>query len=386
MTLLTSGCHAQAQQVAELQPEPIVGADFTGKGPGSLVEAMTIPNIDRKVQATGGTAARILYRSTSGIDGSETLVSGAVFIPQGKPPVGGWPVIAYAHGTSGIKQDCAPSLSKDLFGAVGMVANYLRMGYAVAATDYQGLGAPGAHPYLDAKTAGLNVIDSVRALRKVSPNISKTWVAFGGSQGGGASWAANEQAATYPNDLNLIGSVSLSPAADMAGYAALAADGQLSKDQQAALVWILMGMADTRPDFNLDDFRRGSAKEHWDVLAACIGPLSQKRAEVLADMPADDLKPASPEAQQQLFDLLTEMALPQQRAAAPMMVIYGGKDTFIAAEWTRAAIARACAMGTVVEALYQQDKGHGDIDGTAYLQWTGERFQGLPAPDNCPSP
>jgi hypothetical protein len=37
------------------------------------------------------------------------------------------------------------------------------MHIAVAATDYQGLGAPGVHPYLDAKTAGFNVIDSVRA-------------------------------------------------------------------------------------------------------------------------------------------------------------------------------------------------------------------------------
>lgn len=385
LCLLQSGCNSNNGNVAEDVPLPITGADLTGQGPGTLIEAKSIPGIDQKIRATGGTAVRVLYHSTSGIDGSDTQVSGAVFIPRGTPRrAGGWPVIAYAHGTSGITEECGPSLSKDLFGAAGIVAGYLNLGYAVAATDYQGLGAPGAHPYLDAKTAGLNVIDSVRALRKVSPDISKTWAAFGGSQGGAATWAANEQAATYATDLNLIGSVSLSPAADVSAYAALAADGNLSKDQQAALVWILMSLANTRPQFNLDDYRHGSAKDNWEALGACTGPQTQRREDVLADMPLGDLKPSTPEAQKKLFDLLSQMALPQQKAAAPMMVIYGGKDTYIDAAWTRAAITKACAMGTVIDAVFQSDKGHGDVDGTPYIEWTGERFEGLPAPDNCP--
>ena len=383
--LMLTGCQSADSQVAEDMPEGISTADFSGQGPGVLVEATTLPKIDRKIRATGATAARVLYKSTSAVDGSETEVSGAVFIPPGSAPQGGWPVIAYAHGTSGIGEECAPSLSPDLFGVASLVATYIKLGYAVAASDYQGLGAPGAHPYLDAKTAGFNVIDSVRALRKVSPDVSATWVAFGGSQGGAASWAANEQASTYATELNLVGSVSLSPAADVSGYAAAAAAGTLSKDQEAALVWILMGIERTRAGFNIDDYRHGMAAENWNVLAACVGPDSDRRAKVLANLPADDLRPSGPEAEQKLAEILSGMALPQQKAAAPMMVIYGGKDTFIAPAWTREAIARACAMGSIVDAIFQGGKGHGDVDASAYVQWVGERFQGLPAPNTCDS-
>lgn len=68
-----------------------------------------------------------------------------------------------------------------------------------------------------------------------------------------------------------------------------------------------------------------------------------------------------------------------------MMVIYGGKDPFIDAAWTRAAIARACAQGSVIDAIFQEGKGHADVDSSASVQWLGERFQDLPAPNNCES-
>lgn len=380
---LLAGCNSGQSRSAQEVPEDVSTADYSGSGPGSLIDAKTMPNVDLKIRGTGAKAIRVTYRSTDGFDGRETEVSGAVFIPPGTPPPGGWLVIAYAHGTSGITTDCAPSLSPDIYGVAPLIATYIKLGYAVAAADYQGLGAPGAHPYLDAKTAGLNVIDSVRALRKVSHEVSPTWAAFGGSQGGAAAWAANEQASTYAAELDLVGSVSLSPAADISPYAHLAATGGLSKDQQAALVWILMGLENTRPDFPIDDFRREFATQHWDVLSACTGPQAEKRTQVLAEMGADELTPSSPEAERLLSDILTQRALPQQKAAAPMMVIYGGKDSFIDPVWTRAAIARSCAMGTVIDAIYQEGKGHGDVDSSAYVQWLGERFAGLPAPDTC---
>lgn len=53
---------------------------------------------------------RILYTSTDGIDGkTPVVVSGAYFAPKGNPPAGGWPLVAWAHGTTGIADTCAPS-------------------------------------------------------------------------------------------------------------------------------------------------------------------------------------------------------------------------------------------------------------------------------------
>lgn len=166
---LVAGCASALEPKAVPEPQTITTADFATDGPGSLVEAMTIPTFDRSVSNLGGTTAKVLYRSTSGIDGTPTEVSGALFVPPGDPPPGGWPVMAFAHGTTGIQQECAPSASNDLLGSVGLIKSYLELGFAVAAADYQGLGTDGNHPYLDNRTAGLNVIDSVRALRKLSP-------------------------------------------------------------------------------------------------------------------------------------------------------------------------------------------------------------------------
>ena len=176
------------------QPEPIPGADLSGSGPGSLVSAMTMPEFSRTPQGSQMNAARVVYRSTNGDTGEPTEVSGSVFVPQGSAPAGGWPVVAFGHGTVGIDEPCAPSLSGTLLGMTEWVVKLTDLGFAVAFADFQGLGAPGVHPYLDSRTAGLNMIDSVRALQRTFGDVSDRWAALGGSQGGGAVWAVGEQA------------------------------------------------------------------------------------------------------------------------------------------------------------------------------------------------
>ena len=47
------------------------------------------------------------------------------------------------------------------------VGNPLNQGYIVAATDYQGLGGPGPHPYLGGPSAAHSVLDIGRAAREV---------------------------------------------------------------------------------------------------------------------------------------------------------------------------------------------------------------------------
>ncbi|MBJ7387717.1 MAG: alpha/beta hydrolase, partial [Mycolicibacterium sp.] len=176
-----------------------------------------MPDFDRTNFGRSIRSARVLYRSTSGDDGAPTVVSGTVFTPIDPPPPGGWPIVSFGHGTLGWQERCGPSLSTTLLGQVDAVQGFINRGYAVAMAYYQGLGAPGVHPYSDAKTAGLNLIDAARARRRTVDGVSDRWAAMGGSQGGGAAWAADEQAAVYAPELNLVGAVGLSPAADVAG-------------------------------------------------------------------------------------------------------------------------------------------------------------------------
>ena len=352
---------------------PVVGADLSGSGPGSLVSATTMPGIMRDVDSRKVQAARVVYRSTSG-DGRPSVVSGGVFTPKGAPPEGGWPVIAYGHATTGIDEPCAPTLSESLLGSAQIVSALIAQGYAVALSDYQGLGSPGVHPYTDSRTAGLNMIDSVRALRATFKDVSNRWGAYGASQGGGAAWAADEQANTYAPELKIVGAVAISPAADVAGLVDKAAAGTLTTDQEAALAAIIESLARLHPDLDRDDYRRGAAARKWDTVVACSGALMEGRNQAINAIEPRDIAAGTPEAADRLRRYLAQWALPQQRLSAPLLVWYGGTDTFIDSPWTAGAIKRASALGGQVVVQFEEDKGHGDANYFDQLQWLTEQF------------
>jgi hypothetical protein len=359
-------------------------AHISDDGPGSLVSAVDMPEFDKTNFGRSMHAARVVYRSTSGDDGSPTVVSGTVFTSVDPPPPGGWPVISFGHGTLGWQQDCGPSLSTTLLGQVDAVQGFVNRGYAVAMADYQGLGEPGVHPYSDAKTAGLNMIDAVRALRHTFDDVSTRWAAMGGSQGGGAAWAADEQAAVYAPELTLVGAAGLSPAADVSGLVDKAVAGTLTVDQGPVLQGILYSLSRLHPDLNLDDYRHGAAQRYWDVLSACGGAGVHDRTAAVKLLGPQDFTPSSAQAADVLRGYLTAWALPQRKLSAPLYVEFGANDTFIDPPWTQAAIRRACALGGVVDWYEDPGAGHGDVDWAKSLVWLDDRFKGVPVVDECP--
>lgn len=108
--------------------------------------------------------------------------------------------MSWGHGSSGINDRCAPSIAPnkdgkiDLYGYGGFVGELLKASYAVVATDYEGLGTPGEHPYIIADSEGCSMIDAVRAGVQAEPNLSNSWFAVGHSRGGQAAIAAGERA------------------------------------------------------------------------------------------------------------------------------------------------------------------------------------------------
>jgi acetyl esterase/lipase len=377
---------AAAQTVAPAAAGVDLHPDTTGSGqvPGALSAATSLPTVDRRLKSASALAARIEYTSTSGVTNALTRVSATVFVPKGKPPDGGWPVIAYGHGTAGSRPECAPSLSPTLLGSSVPVTALVRAGYVVTLPDYQGLGMNQTyHPFLDSTTAGYNVIDAVRATRHLVPETGDRWMAIGVSQGGQAAWAANELNRDYGNGLNLLGSVSLSPPTDITAFADLAETGGLTAEQQSALRAILEGLRHGYPDFRIDDYRHGVVAQNWDILNACAGPDLKKRADLATQVGPDDLKPSSPEAVDALRAHLQQMGLPQRPSSAPMLVIYGGKDDLVLPEWTDRALHAACGMGDVIDIQFQPDKGHSDLDVSLAFSWIADRFKDRPAPNSC---
>jgi pimeloyl-ACP methyl ester carboxylesterase len=366
-------------------PIPVASADLTAAGPGSLLAATTMPGVTRSVLGRNFEAARVVYRSTSGDTGAETVVSGSVFVPKGKVPSGGWPVVAFGHGTLGIENPCAPSLAPDLLGNLGVVKVLTKMGFAVAFADYQGLGTKGVHPYADSKTAGLNMIDAVRALHRTFPDISDRWAAMGGSQGGGAAWAADEQAAGYAPELTLVGAAVTSPPTDLSGLVDKAQEGTLTTEQGAVMQAIIESLARLHPDLDRDLYRHGTAKEYWNVMSDCSDATAYQRGEAIKRLGPNDFTPGTADAAIRLRDLLKQWAIPQKPLSAPLYVWYGGQDPFIDAPWTKAGIQRACELGGSITIEFDPNGGHNPPTAEAVLAWIADRFAGKPAANDCKS-
>lgn len=387
--VIASACGRDAQ--AGRKPAAEAGlelnGDFSGSGPGTLHAANTLPTVDRRLSAITSIAARVEYTSSSGITDGQTQVTGTVFAPRGKAPDGGWRVIALGHGTSGIQPDCAPSVSPSLLGLAPIVTLLVNAGYVVTLADYQGLGNDHTyHPYLDSTTVGYNLIDSVRAARKLVPNTSDRWLAIGVSQGGQAAFAANELSMNYGFGVTLVGTVSFAPPLDLTPLADAAAAGQLATEQKAALQLILASLKNEYPDFNLDDYRHGIVADKWDLLSQCDMAGADARSKVLDQVTGDDLRPRSPEAVTMLRGYLQKMSLPQGPTLAPALVIYGGKDPFIPVDWTNRALAQACRMGDVIDIRFQPDEGRVDLDLASTYTWVTARFNGEPADNSCAPP
>ena len=154
----------------------------------------------------GAIAWRILYHSRT-IHDEDIAVSGLVVAPDATPPEGGFPVIAYAHGTTGLADPCAPSKAARPLADDGEATGDLPLppmwedGYVMVATDYEGLGTPGRHPYIVGGSEGRGVLDSIRAARALpEAHAGDQAVVVGISQGGHAALFTGELADTYAPD------------------------------------------------------------------------------------------------------------------------------------------------------------------------------------------
>lgn len=187
----------------------------TAQGPrGKLLSAERIDTAAALPSAAS--TYRISYTSI-GARGQRIVVTGTVAVPPGPAPRGGWPVLSWAHGTTGVADACAPSLDTTTGLAHSYVGfstafldNWIREGYAVVQTDYEGLGTPGEHPYLNGVSAANTVSDIVIAARHLNKAIGKRWIVAGHSQGGHATLFTALQGDRH-RGTELLGAISYAP-------------------------------------------------------------------------------------------------------------------------------------------------------------------------------
>ncbi len=180
-------------------------------------------------------AVRILYHSRSAT-GEDVATSGVVLTPsERKPPVGGWPIIAWAHEADGVGRACAPSLMRNL-GHGPFLSMYVNLGYAVVATDYTGLGCNFRNAFLDAQSNATDVIGSISAARAAVPQLGTKWIVMGEDDGSLAAVAVAEKQSEI-RDAGYLGSIAISGLADAKGSIREDLAGSFQQHVRVADLW-----------------------------------------------------------------------------------------------------------------------------------------------------
>lgn len=348
--------------------------------PGTLIASEPMPG------APGGAQAwRIRYVSRSD-SGAVEEVTGVVVSPRGAAPAGGRPVLAWAHGTWGVEEKCAPSQG-DFFGATPGLSAALARGYVVVATDYAGLGTPQPHPYLVGASAAHSVLDSVRAARLLpGAGAGASFAVWGESQGGHAALITGELARSYAPDLRLVGVAAAAPPTD--------------------LVANLTGGTDPSVRAFLTAFTAHSWSRHFRIslstigrpaTARLIGRLAQnclaigkkpKLGTVIGIMALRrDLKGVDLGRIQPWARTARANSAGQRAPGAPLFIAQNSKDVIVSPGVTLAFARRLCTRGARVRYMTMATPGghvtSGADSATLTLDWIGARFAGTRAPSDC---
>lgn len=327
--------------------------------PGALIAEEMLP-AEFSVP-TAGKAVRILYSARDGIgDKAVVPVSAAFFLPRGKPPKGGWPVMAWAHGTTGIADICAPSARPRGERDSRYIASWLDAGFAVVASDYQGLGTPGIHPYSNYRASSYSLLDSARAIIGARYGAANVVVLVGQSQGAGTVVAAAGYAPSYAPDLQIRGVVAtgapnLSREAIESGLASSATDVMVTG------AYTMIGYELTRTHADLDAaavFTDEGREIEAMVGSACLPDLMKAAAAKKLD-PAKAFRPGM---LKRLWD--TDVAVrsfPTLDLKTPVFFGIGATDTAALPMTTLTLVNDLCSRGNVVEAHIYKDKDHSGL-------------------------
>jgi pimeloyl-ACP methyl ester carboxylesterase len=353
--------------------------DARGK-PGTLVRAQAMEGAP-----LNAAAYRVLYRSTS-FDGKPILVSGVVIVPQGAPPPGGRPIVAWAHPTSGIVPRCAPSLALFFFQQVQGLRTMVRDGYVVAATDYPGLGTPGPHPYLVGLSEARAVIDSVRVARSLpGAGGGNRFIVWGHSQGGHAALFTGLIAKTYAPELTLLGVAAAAPASELAALMDDDLSTPAGKNITAMTLWSWQRVYDAPMDKvvdprampAIDKLAKECIEGPWDISARnrTTLPLAQHFLTVA--------HPADIEPWRGLLAKNTPGPVPPD---IPVFLAQGLDDQVIRPAVTRDYFDRLCTGGSKARLYLMPGVGHGGAAMKSALEaidWMTGRFVGEPPPSDC---
>lgn len=333
-------------------------SDASTEDPGTLMKSERLEGVPVDSEAW-----RIMYRTTD-LNGDPAVATGIIVTPLGEAPPNGRTVLAWGHPTTGSAADCAPSRDFDPFIGIEGLRPMLDRGYTVVATDYVGMGTPGADSYLVGATAGNSVLDSVRAAQAIPEAAAGSDVVlWGHSQGGQAALFAAERAASYAPELTVQAVAVAAPAADLSalmenhlddvsgvtiGAYAFQSYAEVYADDGAELTSILT-----------EDGRRILPEMNKLCLLSHIDELHKIAQPVVGRFVSEDPTKTEPWS-----TLLRENSAGSVAFDAPLFVAQGLKDQLVLPDDTKRFVKRTQNLGMDVTFHQVEIADHGTI---AYL-------------------
>lgn len=364
---------APAGDAFYVPPDPLPAGQH-----GDIIWCRPVPS-----PAQGANAWQILYLSTT-VSGARTAVSGTVLVPSA-PYTGTRPVTAYASGTQGWGDQCAPSkeMAAGNYDEQFAVNNLLAQGWAVAVTDYPGLGTPGDETYSVGIPEGYAVLDALRAAALLpGAGLSRTapMAIEGYSQGGGAAgWAAQLQP-RYAPGLRLEGVAMGGTPANLQAVAANINGSAFF----AFLGGAAIGFNAAYPSLNLlSDLTPAGQAALAQLDTMCqeqaLATYAGKRIE---DYTVGGINPIGEPRWQRVLNANDLGAIKPQ---VPVLQYHGLADEVIPYQVEATLHQQWCAMGVTTQ-LTSYPGDHVATHAEAQpevLGWLRARFAGAPAPSNC---
>lgn len=359
--------------------------------PGDVIEVRSSTfTLDPVLKAPvpGITSRQVLYHSTDA-QNQPIAVSGTVLVPDAPWwGFGSRPIVTYSVGTRGLGDDCAPShtLTQGTDYEGLFIKAALSKGWAVAVTDYQGLGTPGVHTYMVGPAQGHAVLDIARAAQRLPGTGLSTDSPvgiMGYSQGGsGAGWAA-QQAASYAPELRVKGTV----AGGVPGDLEAVADFLDGSPFVALALMTALGFDTAYPELDLSSYLndRGHelAENSRDICLVSVDGFTTLIDTAFTGI--DDYVTTNPLDTAAWQDRLQEARLGGTRPSAPVFQYHGVVDEIVpfgqAAELRR----RWCDQGArVTWSVLPGEHVLGLVEGVQPgLTWMSARFAGIPTLGNC---
>jgi pimeloyl-ACP methyl ester carboxylesterase len=350
---------------------------------GSIIRSQSIP--PGPGLPSGTRAYRVLFHTTSG-SGGDLAESGVVVVPGGTPPTGGFPIVSWAHGTTGVASGCAPSI--DGTSTLPDLAALLAHREIVVAADYRGLGAPGLHPYLVGDSEAEDVLDGARAARSLLGSAaSNVVVVLGYSQGGQAALFAGEIAQTYAPELFVAGVAAVAPVTSVLELAPTG-DHPPPSGQSAFTAMALFAWARHYRTFSLDSvLTPAGMAEISAVSTSCVNGVAALYDAVSPSkffVPGWEQDPAIQAANQ-------ANQPGSAPTSAPILVVQGTSDEVVPFKETTSFVERKLCRSEYDTVDYVAEKGigHSQVLGfSASLinRWIQQRFEGSMMMDSCTRP